>query len=167
MMFYERVLTALANAQGRFVVVGGVAVVLHGYLRMTQDVDLVVDLDRENVIRALDVLTGLGLRPLVPVDVHDFADPAKRQDWIENRNMKVFSVRDWKDPFLSVDLFVREPVPYEDLEKRAVLMDVAGKKVLVAGIDDLVAMKRDAGRPVDLIDIEKLESLAKKDSDRG
>ena len=129
---------------------------------MTQDVDLVLDLDRDNVINALDVLTKLGLRPLVPVDPHDFADAAKRQDWIENRNMKVFSVRDWKDPFLSVDLFVREPVPYVDLESRAVPMDVAGKKVLVAAIDDLVKMKREAGRPVDILDIQKLENIARK-----
>jgi predicted nucleotidyltransferase len=164
-VFYERVLTALSNAGVRFVVVGGVAVVLHGYLRMTQDVDLVLDLERQNVLNALDVLTGLGLRPLVPVDVHDFADPEKRQDWIENRNMKVFAVRDWKDPFLSVDLFVREPVPYADLEARAKPMNVAGKNVLVAAIEDLVSMKREAGRPVDLLDIEKLEGIARKRSD--
>jgi predicted nucleotidyltransferase len=166
-MFYERVLTALSDAGVKFVVVGGVAVVLQGYLRTTQDVDLVVDLERENILKTLDVLTGLGLRPLVPVDVRDFADPAKRQDWIENRNMQVFSVRDWKDPFLSVDLFVREPVPYDDLERRADQVDVAGKKVLVAAIEDLVTMKRDAGRPVDLVDIQKLESIARKRSDRG
>jgi predicted nucleotidyltransferase len=164
-VFYERVLTALSNAGVRFVVVGGVAVVLHGYLRMTQDVDLVLDLERENVLNALDVLTGLGLRPLVPVDVHDFADPEKRRDWIENRNMKVFSVRDWKDPFLSVDLFVKEPVPYGDLEARAKPMNVGGKNVLVAAIDDLVSMKREAGRPVDLLDIEKLQGIARKRSD--
>jgi predicted nucleotidyltransferase len=81
--------------------------------------------------------------------------------------MKVFSVRDSKDPFLSVDLFVREPVPFDDLARRADQMNVAGKKVLVAAIEDLVTMKRDAGRPSDLVDIQKLESIARKRSDRG
>jgi hypothetical protein len=46
-------------------------------------------------------------------------------------------------------------------------VDVAGKKILVAAIADLVIMKRDAGRPVDLVDIQKLESIARKRSDRG
>jgi predicted nucleotidyltransferase len=165
MAFYARVLEALSDAGVRYVVVGGVAVVMHGYLRMTQDVDVVVDLEQENVLRAVDTLTALGLRPMVPVDAREFANPEKRREWIEERNMKVFSMRDWKDPFLSVDLFVREPAPFVELSARAVKVQVGHATVLVAAIDDLIAMKREAGRPTDLQDIQKLEEIALKRHD--
>jgi predicted nucleotidyltransferase len=161
MPFYAQVLETLSEAGVRYVVVGGVAVVMHGYLRMTQDIDIVVDLKRENALRAVDTLTAMGLRPFVPVDAREFADPAKRREWIDERNMKVFSMRDWKDPFLSVDLFVQEPVPFDELAARATEVAVGASKVLVAAIGDLIVMKRDAGRPRDLEDIEKLEEIGR------
>jgi hypothetical protein len=47
----------------RFVVVGGLAVILHGHLRATRDLDLVIDLEPSNCSRGLDALRGIGLRP--------------------------------------------------------------------------------------------------------
>jgi hypothetical protein len=58
-----RILAALNEARVRYVVVGGVAVVLHGHLRFTADLDLVLALDRDNVLAALAALQGLGFRP--------------------------------------------------------------------------------------------------------
>lgn len=54
----EWVLTPLERAEVRYLVVGGVAVVLHGYLRTTLDLDLVVQLERGNVERALSAIRG-------------------------------------------------------------------------------------------------------------
>ena len=76
-------------------------------------------------------------------------------------------MRDWKDPFLSVDLFVREPVPFEELSARAEQVQVGHSIVLFAAIDDLIAMKREAGRPTDLQDIQKLEEIARKRGSDG
>ena len=47
-------------------------------MRLTVDVDLIVDLDRDEALRAIDALVGIGLRPRVPVNPRDFADPAWR-----------------------------------------------------------------------------------------
>lgn len=63
----ERALQALNSAGVRYLVVGGVAVVLHGHLRTTADLDLVVQLERENVLKAVRALAGLGYRPRAPV----------------------------------------------------------------------------------------------------
>jgi uncharacterized protein (DUF1330 family) len=77
----ERVLAALERAGVRYLVVGGVAVVLHGFLRTTADLDLVIQLDPANVRRALDALTDLGYQPRAPVPAeseapfHDQARP--------------------------------------------------------------------------------------------
>lgn len=69
----EKVIGALNQERVRFLVAGGVAVVLHGYLRTTADLDLVVQLDSSNVLRALRALGSLGYRPRAPVAPEDFS----------------------------------------------------------------------------------------------
>lgn len=159
---YEELLAALSGARIRFVVVGGLAVVIQGHARLTADVDLALDLASENVVRAVEVLAARGLRPLLPVNALDFADPAVRQVWIEQRNMDVFSMRDERNPLLTVDLFAREPVPFEGLWNRADIVRLGGENVRIASIEDLIAMKRIAGRSQDLADIDQLERIARK-----
>jgi hypothetical protein len=70
----------------RNLIVGGLAVAAHGYGRLTFDLDLVVQLQPDNVLRALKALGSLGHVPLVPVAAADFADPAKREAWIREKN---------------------------------------------------------------------------------
>lgn len=156
---FERVFVALDDAHIRFVVVGGVAVVLHGHPRLTLDLDLAIDLDSEFVAAAIDGLVALGLRPRLPVDPRDFADAATRQEWISERNMRVFSLRDPEDVIPEVDLFAESPMPFDDLFARSVSMQLDNSRVHVASIDDLIAMKRDAGRAQDLADIEALQGI--------
>jgi hypothetical protein len=154
-----RILAELEKAGVRLVVVGGVAVVLHGHLRFTADLDLVVALDRDNVLAALSALKALGYRPRPPVPAEDFADPAIRAAWVRDKNMTVFSLWSESFPGTDVDLFAQLPIPFEDLEARAVRLAVAPLTVPVASIRDLIAMKRKAGRPVDATDIAALEKI--------
>lgn len=159
---FEEFLAYLAAAGVRFVVVGGVAVVIHGHARLTVDIDLVLDLDPENARRAIDALTARGLRPLLPVNAHDFADADLRRQWIETKNLQVFTMRDPRNPLLTVDLFADEPIPFGDLWSRAETVTLGRQEIRVASIEDLIAMKRTASRPQDLLDIEKLEALSRR-----
>ena len=59
----EELLNALNAERVRYLVVGGVAVVLHGYTRATFDLDLVINLESSNLERALQVLASRGFRP--------------------------------------------------------------------------------------------------------
>ena len=81
----EWVLAALERARVRYLVVGGVAVVLHGYLRTTLDLDLVLHLESENLDRALEAFAGLGFRPQAPVPLSSFADPHTRETWLKEK----------------------------------------------------------------------------------
>ena len=63
MLLYEPLFRALNASGTRYVVVGGVATVLHGYARLTADIDLIVDLEESVAARAMRALAGLGLRP--------------------------------------------------------------------------------------------------------
>lgn len=155
----ESVLTALEQARVRYLLVGGVAVVLHGYLRTTADLDLILALDEDNVGRAAKALTGLGYRPRVPVQVTELADPRCRQEWIESKGLTVLSLWSPDQPALEVDLFVEEPLDFEAAHARAVRTDLGACETSVVTLDDLLALKRRAGRPRDLEDIDALERL--------
>src|SRR5262245_15818038 len=100
----ERVLEALNAAGVRYLVVGGVAVVLHGHLRTTADLDLVVQLDRDNVLRAMRALTDLGYRPRAPVSAETFADEEVRESWVRDKGLTVFSLWSSRTPTMEVDL---------------------------------------------------------------
>ncbi|MEX0880604.1 MAG: hypothetical protein WEB59_07220 [Thermoanaerobaculia bacterium] len=154
------ILESLSDARVRYVVVGGVAVVLHGHLRLTADLDLVIALDRENVLAAVEALGALGYRPRPPVSARQFADPEIRSSWVREKGMTVFSLWSPAYPGTDVDLFAEEPLPFDALRKRARLAELYGVSVPIAGIPDLIAMKRTAGRPEDLQDIAALERIA-------
>ena len=159
MGFFEEFFRSLNQEGVRYVVVGGLAVVLHGHPRMTADIDLVVDLEPSAARLAIQTLTRMGLRPRVPVEAEAFADPSQRSSWIEERGMTVFNLYDPHDPLRSVDLFVETPIPFDQLWRRSELVGLPGGDVRVASLEDLIAMKRKAGRPLDIADIEALETL--------
>jgi predicted nucleotidyltransferase len=159
---FEELLTYLEGAGVRFVVVGGVAVVIHGHARLTADLDLVLDLDPDNVRRTMAALDARGFRPVLPVKAADFADEATRRDWVETRNLQVFSLVDPANPTVTVDLFAREPIPFHELWLRAEVIELRGQPIRIASLQDLIRMKRAASRPQDLTDIRELEALARK-----
>lgn len=159
---FDRIFAALSAGKVRYLVVGGVAVVLHGHPRFTADLDLVVALDPDNARAAISALAALGYRPRAPVDGARFADPAERERWIEEKGLTVFTLWSPEHPATEVDLFVREPFPFEAARARAVIADLGDVEVPVACIDDLVALKRAAGRPKDLEDIRVLEAIARE-----
>jgi predicted nucleotidyltransferase len=159
----EDVLIALNESDVRYLVVGGVAVVLHGYLRTTADLDLVVQLERENVERALQALESIGFRPRLPVEASEFADPEVRERWIEEKGMMVFSLYRESDPLLGVDLFVREPFDFDAVSTRALRVPLDRTTARIISLDDLIAMKNVAARPRDLEDVQALRALRSKE----
>ena len=156
---YEDVFAALNRAECEYVVVGGVAVTMHGHARFTADIDLAIALTEQNALRVITVLEVLGLRPRIPVPALDFVDSRKREIWVAEKNMLVFSMYHPASAILSVDLFVRNDPPFAQLAERAQQMKLGDVKIAVASIDDLIVMKTAASRPIDLEDIEKLQQI--------
>lgn len=148
----------LAAAPVRFVLVGELALVLHGLDRLTADVDLVIDLSAASARAAVQALMAAGYRPLAPVDPIALTDPAQRQEWQVVRNMQVFSFWDRANTRPTVDVMLASPVPFEDLWAAASVMNIGGHEVRVASIQHLIRMKPAAGRPQDLADIERLRA---------
>lgn len=155
----REIFAALDRAHARYVVVGGFAVILHGYTRFTHDLDLVIDLEPENCAKGLAALETAGLKPRLPVAMRDFAKPEIRQDWHQNRHMQVFQLWDPRNEQRSVDIFVREPVKFDELWRDSVVKDYDGVPIRIAGIAHLIAMKTAAGRARDREDIAKLQEI--------
>ncbi|MEM8963651.1 MAG: DUF6036 family nucleotidyltransferase, partial [Acidobacteriota bacterium] len=155
----EQVLTALNQAEVLYLVVGGLAVVLHGHLRTTMDLDLVVRLQEENLGRALDALQDLGYASVLPVPLSQLADPAIRDMWIREKNMIAFSLWNPGQPLFKLDILVSEPFDFASTYQRSVQVTLGATKARVVSLDDLIDLKRQSGRPQDLADIDALETI--------
>lgn len=156
----ESIARALNDAGVQFLVVGGIAVVAHGYGRLTLDVDLVVRLDPESVRGAFRALGGLGYRPLVPVTAEGFADPAQRARWIAEKGMTILNFSSDQHPETRVDVFVSEPFDFADEYRQAVVEEIApGVPLRIVRLAALLRLKQAAARPQDLADIAELRLL--------
>lgn len=150
---------ALAEAHVRYLVVGGVAVVAHGVARFTADLDVVLDPDPASVTRAIEAFSRLGYGPRAPVDFASFADPACRSRWAQEKNLTVFSIFSPAHKATEVDLFLESPFDFDAAHARAWQGEAApGVPLWFVAKVDLIALKRQAGRPQDLLDIGQLEA---------
>ena len=150
--------TLLAAARIRFVVVGGLALLLHGLDRLTADVDLAIDLSTDAALEAVRTLTEGGYRAMAPVDPVSLANPELRREWQATRNMKVFSFWDTTNARPTVDVMLAPVVSFDDLWADAALTTIGGVEVRIASVQHLIKMKEAAGRPQDLVDLERLRA---------
>ncbi len=147
------IVRALAQRGVDFVVIGGIAAVLHGSPRNTFDLDVTFAVDPANLDSLGAVLVALGARLRgVPDDVPFVPD---------GRTLRGVDVLTLTTELGSLDVLARPAgaPPFATLRQRADRYDIGGTVVRVASIPDLIAMKRAAGRPKDLADIAELEAI--------
>lgn len=152
-------LKMLDEAMVEFVLVGGLAVALHGYQRVTMDVDVVVAMDDENLQRFMSAAKAAGLRPTIPVPLESLAQPELIEQWYREKGMLVFSLRGNETMATVLDVLVRPKVSFSELRRDATLVKVGQVDIPVASIAHLIAMKTGTGRSKDAIDIEELRKL--------
>jgi hypothetical protein len=159
----EAIATALQEAEVRYLVAGGLAVAAHGFGRVTFDIDLVVQLQTENIKRAMVALQLLGYRPSVPVAAADFADPVTRESWIRDKGMVVFQLISDSHRDTPIDLFVTEPFDFDKEYSLALQGEILpGVPVRFVSLDTLLIMKTVADREKDREDIRQLQLIREK-----
>ena len=148
-----QLLLALQRAEVRFVLIGGLAAQVHGSPSLTFDVDVCFDLDRDNLDRLANALIELvAIRREMPQGV---VAP------IDARALRAGDVFTLRTRLGDLDLLAH-PAPafdYATLAAHAVRVEIQGADVQVASLDDLMAMKRAAGRPKDRVELEILGAL--------
>lgn len=150
---------AFNNANVGYVVVGGLAVVLHGSHRLTGDVDIVLNLDPQNLASAIDILVENDWVPRIPVDIRELLSQEKRREWVEDKNLVAFSLYRRSDPVAVLDILLAPSIAFENVAHNAVSKFLGDVVVPVASIEQLIAMKAATGRPQDEMDIQELRNL--------
>jgi hypothetical protein len=147
-----RVFETLNRHRVDYLVIGGFAVIAHGHIRATKDIDLVASEQRENLERLADALRELGAR-LRGIDAeHLPVDPTNPDDLADGANWTMVTDAGWVD-------FMAQPPganPYPQMLARSVRRRVRNVDIPIIGLDDLIRMKKAAGRPRDLADIAAL-----------
>jgi hypothetical protein len=156
-MFYYDILDKLYRTNVRYLIVGGLAVNLHGVPRVTQDIDLIISTDLQNVEILCNCLKELGYVPRLPENPLDIAQKDIRKEWIEKRNLKAFSFYHQKDNYKVIDIVLDSPLDFEKAFLQKTSIKVRDITIYTAGISDLIKMKQAAGRPQDISDIQMLK----------
>jgi hypothetical protein len=149
----------LCDAEIDFVVVGGLAVALHGYQRVTMDIDVVLAMTPENLQCFIDSARGADLRPIIPVPLEALTDPELVDQWYREKGMLAFALRGPDLMASVIDVLVRPVIPFAELKRDAKLVPIGALTVPIASIDHLIAMKTGTGRSKDAIDIEELQKI--------
>lgn len=159
----EAIVRSLNDGNVRYLIAGGLAVSAHGYVRFTQDVDLVIALDSANIVRAFEMLAKLGYKPAVPITSGQFADSELRQQWIRDKGMMVLNFFSDQHRETSVDVFVTEPFDFQRESMAALQGEMSpGVNVRFVSLPTLIAMKEATGRPRDIDDVQHLRWIQKE-----
>ena len=162
------VIESLNRAGVRYLVAGGMAVVAHGYGRVTFDLDLVIKLERDNILNAFAALDKLGYRPRVPVRAQDFADESVRRQWIRDKGMAVLTLYSEEHSRTPIDIFAEEPFEFDPTYEASVKEEIApGVPFCFVDIPALIQMKQKTGRDKDRDDVAHLKMILKQMAERG
>jgi hypothetical protein len=158
-MFYLDLFSALDRHHVDYLLIGGLAVSLHGVERATMDVDITVALTPENLAHLIETAKELKFSPVLPVPLESLSNIELLRQWHKERNLEAFALRtpDLAGVTLAVLLF--PPIEFSGMAQRAVVFSVANTAIRVVAIDDLIALKQAVGRPIDLSDIEHLQRI--------
>lgn len=154
----------LSDGDVDYVLVGGLAVALHGYVRTTMDVDVVLAMNPDNLNRFISSANKAGLHPAIPVPIESLTRPELLDQWHREKNLLAFSLRSADAQSTVIDILIRPSVAFDALRRDAVTINVGPHAIPVASIEHLIALKTGTGRHKDEIDIEELEKIKRSTS---
>jgi hypothetical protein len=148
----ERILETLARYGVEYVIVGGLAVQTHGHVRTTVDIDVYPRPEPSNLARLADALNALEARVL---------NPGSEGMQIDAKALPRATLWQFSTRHGAIDVLYDAPgaPPYEELRRRALVVRLGELTLAVAGLDDLISMKRTSARQVDLEDLAALTEL--------
>ncbi len=152
-MFIQKVIKAFEANNIKHALAGGYAVSLHGAVRGTVDIDILVHLDEKNLLKVENTLLSIGLTSKIPVGASEVAK--FRNDFIKNKGMKAWSFINPDLPVEIVDIIILYDLNEFDITK---IRSVFGT-INVVSLEGLIRMKREAARPQDLSDVEALQKI--------
>lgn len=160
MMFYEKVLKAFNREGVEFVVIGGIALNLHGVPRATADLDMAIALEEENLKKIVNILKAFGHKPRAPINIDEFAI-GNLERWRNEKKMDTFTFWNPKKPYEEIDILIHNPIDFGQLKSKAQIITAEGLEIPIASIDHLIKLKRISNREQDKSDIKALQKIEK------
>lgn len=162
-MFYLDLFAGLDRHGVNYALIGGLAVALHGVERNTMDIDICVVMSPDNLQKLIAAAKDMGMKPMLPVPLETLGQIDTLREWHTQRNLLAFALQTPGPAGVTLDVLLFPPVDPQDICERALVLDVTGTPVKLASIEDLIALKASAGRPIDLSDIEHLKRLQQQE----
>jgi len=160
-VYYFDVMELFFKKGIKYLIVGGLAVNLYGIPRVTQDIDIIISMDKENIYKINRALKELGYVPRLPVNPDDLADKNILNEWIKTKNLKAFSFYHKTDAYKVVDILIVHPLDFKEAYRRKTIKKVGNIEIFLVSIDDLILLKQNIGRAQDLSDVQLLKKVKK------
>ena len=129
---------------------------LHGIPRTTVDLDIMLDLTEENLMKFISCMRDLGLKLKQPVSLKEIMDSSNRKKLVMEKGAIVLTFYNPYDPLEVVDFFIDNPLDFEELYSRRKVIGEEEFRVSVVSLKDLIRMKEITGREQDKMDIEMI-----------
>lgn len=158
MILYEEIFRKFEEQGVKYIIVGGMAVNIHGYIRATTDLDILAEMADDNLAKIVNILKEEGYKVKQPVDPIVIANEETRRGWIENKNMKAFNFYK-EDFFKEVDIIIESPINFETALKTVCNYKISDLTLPVISMDNLIKMKKGSARGIDKLDISQLRKI--------
>jgi len=160
MFIYEDILREFQKHKIQYIVIGGIAVNLHGALRSTADLDILLEMSYDNLKKFLVILKNNNYCSKQPVDLMQIADKKSREYLIRKKNLKAINF--YKNGgFEEVDIIIDAPVTFKEAKKDILWVRSGSTRIPLVSIDGLIKMKKSTGRTIDKLDIDTLKRIKK------
>ncbi len=160
-MDFGKAFSALKEHEVQYLVIGGLAMNLHGIRRITGHLDLFVNLDSENIKRFLNAVTSLDCEPKPPVDHDMLLCSDKRLALIKDKNLRVCTFVSLSTPSMEIDIQLDPPSDFMEVHKRKKEIPFSEEKIPVLSLDDMIKWKSGSKRRQDIYDVESLKTVRK------
>jgi hypothetical protein len=155
-MFIYKICSVLDAAEVPYAIVGGCAVALHGVMRGTVDVDIVINWSLKHLKKTEIAFKQMGLVSRIPITAEELFE--FKEEFIERRNLIAWNFYDPSNPLNQVDLILNYHLKNSSQVKK---MNTPDGSVCVLSLNELIKMKKASGRPQDLEDVKSLSNISK------
>lgn len=158
MFIYEDILRKFQKQKVQYIIIGGIAVNLHGALRSTADLDILLEMSEDNLKRFSTILKENDYHSKQPIDLIQIADKKNREYLVDKKNLK--AVNFYKESgFEEVDIIIDAPFGFKEARKNIIWVKSGGTRIPLMSIDGLIKMKKKTGRTIDKLDIDALKRI--------
>lgn len=157
-MFYEKILQEMNRSNIKYVVVGGIAVNLHGVPRATADLDLMIKMSASNLFNFLKIMKRLGFRSRPPVKPNEIT-LEKLEKWKREKGLRDLTFQSRRVPYEEVDILLECPIDFDEVYERIERIETKGPTIPLVSIEDLIKLKQHSKRLQDISDIQALKKV--------